>query len=85
LANSLFKDLKTLVDEILELLLVHEDTKCLDPFNQDERTTYTDAAIILAADALSRTSPASGLFIDHDALPPLVEIDSDDSINNRAD
>jgi hypothetical protein len=54
-------------------------------FPADERTTYTDAAIILAADALSRTSPASGLFIDHDALPPLVEIDSDDSINNRVD
>ena len=54
-------------------------------FPADERTTYTDAAIILAADALSRTSPASGLFIDHEALPPLVEIDSHDSINNRAD
>ena len=27
-----------------------------------ERTTYTSAAIILAVDALSRTSPASGLF-----------------------
>jgi hypothetical protein len=54
-------------------------------FPADERTTYTDAAIILAADALSRTSPASGLFIDHDALPPLVEIDTDDSISDRAD
>jgi hypothetical protein len=54
-------------------------------FPADERTTYTDAAIILAADALSRTSPASGLFIDHEALPPLVEIDTDDSISDRAD
>ena len=54
-------------------------------FPADERTTYTDAAIILAADALSRTSAASGLFIDHDALPPLVEIDTDDSISDRAD
>jgi hypothetical protein len=44
-------------------------------FPADERTTYTDAAIVLAADALSRTSAASGLFIDHDALPPLVDLD----------
>ena len=44
-------------------------------FPADERTTYTDAAVILAADALSRTSAASGLFIDHDALPPLVDIE----------
>ncbi len=42
-------------------------------FPGDERTTYTDAAVVLAADALSRTSPAAGLFIDHDALPALVE------------
>ncbi|MEX1217638.1 MAG: hypothetical protein WEA11_03855 [Acidimicrobiales bacterium] len=54
-------------------------------FPADERTTYTDAAIILAADALSRTSPASGLFIDHDALPPLVQIDAEDSISDRTD
>jgi hypothetical protein len=25
------------------------------------------------------------LFIDHEALPPLVEIDTDDSISDRAD
>ena len=46
-------------------------------FPGDERTTYTDAAVILAADALSRTSPAAGLFTDHDALPPLVELDDE--------
>jgi hypothetical protein len=44
-------------------------------FPGDERTTYTDAAVILAADALSRTSPAAGLFTDHDALPALVDLD----------
>jgi hypothetical protein len=27
---------------------------------------------VLAADALSRTSPASSLFVDHDALPAIV-------------
>ncbi len=28
----------------------------------DEQTTYTSAAVVLAADALSRTSPGSGIF-----------------------
>ena len=54
-------------------------------FPADERTTYTDAAVILAADALSRTSAASGLFIDHDALPPFVDLDTDAPIDERAD
>jgi hypothetical protein len=40
----------------------------------DERSTYTSAAVVLAADALTRTSPASGLFVDHDELPALVDI-----------
>ncbi|MGH9091765.1 MAG: prenyltransferase [Acidimicrobiales bacterium] len=31
-------------------------------FPGSERTTYTAAAVVLAADALSRTSPANGLF-----------------------
>jgi hypothetical protein len=31
-------------------------------FPEGERTTYTFAAMILAADALSSTSPAAGLF-----------------------
>ncbi|MGY1593292.1 prenyltransferase [Geodermatophilus sp. SYSU D00708] len=34
-----------------------------------ERTTWTAAAVVLAADALSRASPASGLFLDPAALP----------------
>ena len=46
-------------------------------FPGDERTTYTDAAVILAADALCRTSPAAGLFTDHDALPALVDLDDE--------
>lgn len=41
-------------------------------FPGDEKSTYTDASIVLAADALSRTSPASGLFVDHDQLPRLT-------------
>ncbi|HEY4603807.1 MAG TPA: prenyltransferase [Blastococcus sp.] len=35
-----------------------------------ERTTWTAAAVVLAADALSGATPASGLFTDPSALPP---------------
>jgi hypothetical protein len=44
----------------------------LKHFPGGERSTYSAAAVVLAADALSRTSPASGLFVDHDALPGVV-------------
>ena len=33
-----------------------------ETFPKDERTTYTFAAMVLAADALSNTTPAAGLF-----------------------
>jgi hypothetical protein len=36
-----------------------------------ERTTWTAAAVVLAADALAGASPASGLFTDPAALPPV--------------
>jgi hypothetical protein len=42
-------------------------------FPGDERSTYTSAAVILAADALTRTSPASGLFVDRSQLPRLLD------------
>ena len=38
-------------------------------FPGNERSTYTAAAVILTADAISQTSPASGLFTDPDLLP----------------
>ncbi len=41
-------------------------------FPGNEKTTYTAASIVLAADALSGTSPAAALFVDHDALPALM-------------
>jgi len=44
-------------------------------FPGGERSTYTDAAVVLAADALSGASAASHLFIDHDALPGLLGAD----------
>lgn len=47
-------------------------------FPGNERSTYTDASIVLAADALSGTSPAADLFVDHTALPVLMETDPED-------
>ncbi|MEM7285555.1 MAG: prenyltransferase [Actinomycetota bacterium] len=44
-------------------------------FPDEERSTYSAAAVILAADALSGASAASSLFVDHDALPDLIDID----------
>jgi hypothetical protein len=44
-------------------------------FPGEERSTYTAASVVLAADALSGASPASALFVDHDALPALIETD----------
>ena len=41
-------------------------------FPGEEKSTYTAASIVLAADALSGTSPASALFVDHEALPALI-------------
>ena len=52
--------------------IVHPEAK---HFPGGERSTYTAAAVVLAADALSRTTPAAGLFVDHDDLPELVDID----------
>ncbi len=46
-------------------------------FPGNEKSTYTGASIVLAADAISRTSAASGLFVDHTALPALVLADTD--------
>jgi hypothetical protein len=52
----------------------------LKHFPGDERSTYTAAAVVLAADALTRTSAASGLFVDHSLLPELV--DTTDPVND---
>jgi hypothetical protein len=51
----------------------------LTRFPADEQSTYTAAAVVLAADALAGTGPASALFTDHDSvLPPLLDIPDDD-------
>jgi hypothetical protein len=44
-------------------------------FPGGERSTYTAASVVLAADALVGGSPASSLFVDHDAvLPQLLDV-----------
>ena len=42
-------------------------------FPGGEQSTYTASAIILAADAISGGSPASGIFADHSHFPPLID------------
>jgi hypothetical protein len=43
-------------------------------FPGGERSTYTAASVVLTADAIAGGSPASALFVDHDAvLPPLLD------------
>lgn len=44
-------------------------------FPDGEQSTYTAAAVILAADALDGSSPTAGLFSDHDFLAPMLEFD----------
>lgn len=51
----------------------------LSRFPTDEQSTYTAAAVVLAADALAGTGPAAALFTHHDAvLPRLLDIPDDD-------
>ena len=45
-----------------------------ETFPPDERTTYTGAAVVLCADALSGGSPASGLFSDAGAVPEVLDL-----------
>ncbi len=46
-------------------------------FPHRERSTYSAAALVLAVDALSRATPASGLFVDDDQLPELIDLSGD--------
>lgn len=47
-------------------------------FPGGERSTYTSAAVVLAADALFGTTAASNLLADHSALPELMAVDIDE-------
>ncbi len=47
-------------------------------FPGGERSTYTAASVILAADALAGSTPASALFVETDGvLPPLMQLPDD--------
>ena len=48
-------------------------------FPGNEKSTYTAASIVLAADALAGASPASQLFVDHTLLPELALVDAEDA------
>lgn len=43
-------------------------------FPHQERSTYTAAALVLAADAVSGATAASGLFVDDHSLPTLIDL-----------
>ena len=42
-------------------------------FPEAEKTTYSSAAVILAADAISQSSPASGIFTGKAGLPEIID------------
>ncbi len=46
-------------------------------FPDSERSTYSAAAVIVAAEAIDGSSPAARLFADHHFLPPIIDIDTD--------
>jgi hypothetical protein len=48
-------------------------------FPAEEQSTYTAAAVVLAADGLSGATATSALFTDHDAvLPRLLDLGDED-------
>ena len=48
-------------------------------------SSFTEAQQVLAADALSRTSPAWDLFVDHDRLPAIVDLDTHERLPDPTD
>ncbi len=53
--------------------MVHSE---LTMFPPGERSTYSAAAVLLAAEAIEGSSPAAKLFSDHRFLPPIIDIDT---------
>jgi len=51
-------------------------------FPGGERSTYTAASVVLAADAIAGGSPASALFVDHDLVLPTL-LDTSESALER--
>ena len=54
-------------------------------FPDDELSTYTAAAVVLAADALVGATPASRLFTEHQPLPSIVLADDDLDLEDSRD
>jgi hypothetical protein len=54
-------------------------------FPDDELSTYTAAAVVLAADALVGATPASQLFTEHQPLPSIVLADDDLDLEGSRD
>ena len=44
-------------------------------FPENETSSYTAAAVVLAADALAGTNPGSTLFTTFETLPPILPVD----------
>ena len=53
-------------------------------YPDNECTTYSAAAVLLAADALAGTSGAAGLFVDFDALPAPLDLEGLDPVEEPA-
>jgi hypothetical protein len=51
-------------------------------FPEDETSTYTAAAVVLAADAIAGGSAASGLFTTFHSLPPILAVDDDVAVED---
>jgi hypothetical protein len=54
-------------------------------FPAEETSTYTAAAVVLAADALAGASAASGMFTVHDCLPPILDLDDEHAVDPSRD
>ena len=55
--------------------LVHPDAVT---FPDQERSTYSAASVLLAADALAQATAASRVFVDHSFLPELIDLAVDE-------
>lgn len=56
-----------------------------ESFPDEERSTYSAAAVVLAADALCGTTSASAIFTDHDLLPRPASRSDARSVSPRSD
>jgi hypothetical protein len=59
-------------------IVVPEDVN----FPEGEMSSYTAAAVVLAADALTGASPAATVFTTADELPPILAVDDDVAVED---